>query len=176
MKALSLWQPWATAVALRSKRIETRHWSTRYRGPLAIHAAKRLNRLELAEYQRTDHWCAALNDAFNGNIRHLREVLPFGAIVATCNLVDCRPSESFGDEIDRVQRADIGGWTERQMGNFGPERFGWVLDDIQPLATPISFKGLQGLFDVPDALLRGDTSPLLVVDARPPVGTRDLFE
>lgn len=41
MKALSLHQPWASLVALGVKTIETRSWSTSYRGPLAIHAAKR---------------------------------------------------------------------------------------------------------------------------------------
>lgn len=40
MKALSLWQPWASLVAIGAKTIETRSWSTSYRGPLAIHAAK----------------------------------------------------------------------------------------------------------------------------------------
>lgn len=38
---LSLWQPWATLVALGVKSIETRSWSTKYRGPIAIHAAAR---------------------------------------------------------------------------------------------------------------------------------------
>ena len=40
MKALTLHQPWATLVAVGEKRIETRSWSTDYRGPLAIHAGK----------------------------------------------------------------------------------------------------------------------------------------
>ena len=40
MKVLTLTQPWATLVAIGAKRIETRSWSTKYRGPLAIHAAK----------------------------------------------------------------------------------------------------------------------------------------
>src|SRR5690348_17556570 len=40
MKALTLTQPWASLVAIGAKRIETRSWSTSYRGPLAIHAAK----------------------------------------------------------------------------------------------------------------------------------------
>lgn len=39
--ALTLWQPWASLVAWEEKRIETRSWSTSYRGPLVIHAAKR---------------------------------------------------------------------------------------------------------------------------------------
>lgn len=39
MKALTLWQPWASLVALGEKKIETRTWSTTYRGTLAIHAS-----------------------------------------------------------------------------------------------------------------------------------------
>jgi hypothetical protein len=42
MKVLSLTQPWATLAAIGAKKIETRSWSTAYRGPLAIHAAKGL--------------------------------------------------------------------------------------------------------------------------------------
>ena len=42
MKALPVTQPYATLVALGAKHIETRSWSTRYRGPLAIHAGKGL--------------------------------------------------------------------------------------------------------------------------------------
>lgn len=44
MKAITLTQPWATLVAIGAKRIETRSWATRYRGPLAIHAAKGIER------------------------------------------------------------------------------------------------------------------------------------
>ena len=42
MKALTLWQPWASLVALGWKSVETRCWSTKYRGPLAIHSAAKL--------------------------------------------------------------------------------------------------------------------------------------
>lgn len=35
---LTLHQPWATLIALGVKTIETRSWSTKYRGPIAIHA------------------------------------------------------------------------------------------------------------------------------------------
>lgn len=154
MKCISLWQPWSSAIALGSKRIETRGWSTKYRGPLAIHAAKRMVKSEMLDIQRSQVWQSALIDAYKGDIRFWWEVLPFGQIVATCELVDCRPSESFeASVLDRVRRADIGGWTERDMGNFTAGRFGWVLDKVVPLATPIPFKGLQGLFNVPDELV-----------------------
>lgn len=38
MKALSLWQPWASLMAFGEKKIETRCWSTKFRGEMAIHA------------------------------------------------------------------------------------------------------------------------------------------
>jgi hypothetical protein len=40
MKALSLLQPLALLVVIRAKKIETRLWSTPYRGPLLKHASK----------------------------------------------------------------------------------------------------------------------------------------
>jgi hypothetical protein len=36
-------QPWAWAVATGKKRIENRTWSTRYRGPVFIHASMKLD-------------------------------------------------------------------------------------------------------------------------------------
>jgi hypothetical protein len=158
MKAISLWQPWATAIALGSKRVETRHWSTNYRGLLAIHAAKRYVKHEMQHYECEPFWRGALSGALG--VHRLYSDLPFGAIVATCRLADVRPSEAFHPvEIDSLRHPDWQyrgrglSWTERQMGNFGPGRFGWVLEDIQPVRWPIPFRGLQGLFNVPDELL-----------------------
>ena len=39
MKALTILQPWASLIACGAKMIETRSWSTAYRGEIAIHAA-----------------------------------------------------------------------------------------------------------------------------------------
>jgi hypothetical protein len=41
MRCLTLTQPWATLVAVGAKQVETRNWSTRYRGRLAIHSPSR---------------------------------------------------------------------------------------------------------------------------------------
>ncbi|MFJ8779756.1 ASCH domain-containing protein [Streptomyces sp. NPDC102476] len=38
VRALTLWQPWASAIAYGTKRIENRRWATDYRGWLLIHA------------------------------------------------------------------------------------------------------------------------------------------
>ena len=155
MKALSLWQPWASAIAVGAKRIETRHWSTKYRGPLAIHAAKRRVLGELRHYQCSWNWCGALKPLglAMGNGFKLCDELPFGAIVATCELVDCRPTDSFTQAelmTPRRPSGEISGsydWNENQMGDFSPGRFGWVLEDIRALPEPIPYRGAQGLFN-----------------------------
>jgi hypothetical protein len=156
MKALSLWQPWASAIAIGAKTIETRSWYTSYRGPLAIHAAKRCIKSELILRGCEWIWRDALNPILDGD-RPLWEILPFGAIVAVCTLFDCQPTESFNvSELDTLKRPTKWngdpdspcGWTERQMGNFSPGRFGWVLSDVRALAQPLFIKGKQGLFDV----------------------------
>ena len=38
MKALTIRQPWADAIAHQSKRVENRTWKNAYRGPFLIHA------------------------------------------------------------------------------------------------------------------------------------------
>ena len=82
------------------------------------------------------------------------DLLPFGAVVATCELIDCRPTDSFTQkELDTVRYPEGNHqhsfcWTERQMGNFDLGRFGWVLDNIKALPEPIPWRGSQGLFEV----------------------------
>ncbi len=50
MKAITIWQPWASLLACGAKQYETRSWATSYRGPIAIHAAKK----NVLDYSRPD--------------------------------------------------------------------------------------------------------------------------
>jgi ASCH domain len=43
MKALTIRQPWAWSILFAGKNIENRSWSTKYRGPLLIHAGAALH-------------------------------------------------------------------------------------------------------------------------------------
>src|SRR4051812_1297342 len=163
MKALSLWQPWATAIACGSKRIETRSWQTPYRGALLIHAAARCVEMELIGCQCCWNWCGALMPAVGklmGTSTGLKSVLPFGALLGIAVLTDVRPTDSFTlGEIEEKRvppgESDIYTWTERQMGNFDLGRYGWVLDCVQAFERPIFYKGARGLFDVPDEVIYG---------------------
>lgn len=132
MRAISLWQPWASALALGFKRVETRHWSTNYTGPLVIHAAKRWTPAE-REFALTE---------YEGG--RLPEHLPLGALVATCTLIGCRRTEDVSHQL---------GWLERMYGNYDAGRFAWFLTDIKPLPEPIPYRGCQGFFNVPDDVL-----------------------
>lgn len=90
MKALTLTQPWASLVAVGEKRIETRSWSTNYRGELAIHAAAEFP----AEAKRLCDgavFANPLGKAMGWPGGRLSRLLPVGAVVATCRLVDCLP-------------------------------------------------------------------------------------
>ena len=151
MIAVTLWQPWATAIAVGAKHIETRGWQTGHRGPLAIHAAKRRIKGELRDFDMDPEWSAAL-----GILGHLEDELPFGAIVAICYLFDCLRTEWVAPEVlDTLHRREgwSAGWTERTMGDFTPGRYGWILNNITPLKKPLPYKGMQGFFNVPDQWL-----------------------
>lgn len=130
MKALSLWQPWGSLWARGRKANETRHWPIDYRGPLLIHAAKKLCvdvDPKLAEI---------LADEFGG---HWARELPRGALIGICDLISCTPTERMHVDAD-----------ENAQGNYAPGRFAWGCQNARLFAEPIPYKGMQGLFTVPD--------------------------
>src|ERR1700674_1154257 len=49
MLALSLREPWLTAVLDLGKRVENRRWNTSFRGRFLLHAAKAMTRAEYAD-------------------------------------------------------------------------------------------------------------------------------
>ncbi|MBD2019381.1 ASCH domain-containing protein [Leptolyngbya sp. FACHB-36] len=86
IRILSLWQPWASFIAWRLKQYETRSWYTAYRGLIAIHAAKR---------QVDAEGLHLIDQVFQLSGSHQRGICevksyPLGAIVAVCELTDCR--------------------------------------------------------------------------------------
>lgn len=132
MKAISLWQPWASAIALGLKTIETRSWSTKYRGELAIHAANRWAG-DQREFARIEHM-----------VGRLPARVPLGAIVAVATLSEVRSTYDLRVEVGPI---------ERIYGDYRDGRYGWVLTDIRPLREPIPYRGAQGFFNVPDEVL-----------------------
>ena len=154
VKALTIWQPWATAIALGIKHNETRSWNTNYRGPIAIHAAAK-NDAHLRGL-----WldvCGAMSDAghdyfikrvanngpyyieYRDNTREVICDLEFGAIIATANLVECIPITPEYVATLSPQELALGDYT------FG--RFAWVLEDVVMLDEPVPCRGGQRIWN-----------------------------
>ena len=155
MRALTLYQPWATAIAIGSKRIETRSWRTDYRGLLAIHASKKCDCHEIDYMMCCWHMDAALSPlggTMTPGARHWSKILTFGAIVGVVNLVGCLPTSSFTNgELNAKRyhisnRPESGVWTENQMGDFSMGRYGWRLENPRRLLTPIPCRGYQQIW------------------------------
>lgn len=140
MKALSLIQPWANLIALGEKRIETRSWSTPYRGPLAIHASKSIPR-EVREMASEE---PQFLDAFERHNVTLGD-LPCGVVVATAVLTHCVHVDR--DTRNRIGQSGKYPEDEVLFGDYTPGRFAWVLSDIRPLAEPVPARGSLGLWE-----------------------------
>ena len=132
MKALTLTQPWATAVARGVKSIETRSWATGYRGWLAIHAAKGWE---------VDDRQFALEEAY-AHLGLFPEQYPRACIVAIAKLVKVLPVE----DVDASA-------VEELFGNFDPGRFAWFLEDVTAIPLPVNCRGAQGLWNLPADVL-----------------------
>ena len=157
MKAITLTQPWATLVAIKAKRIDTRSWSTRYRGPLAIDAAKGYTN-EAMRLAFVEPFKTVLNNAGY----KLFSLLPRGAVIATCELVSVGlilrmpPIEILNwkwrgpDETEYCYEVDD---QERFFGDYSHGRYAWMLHNVQLLPEPIPSKGALGLWEWVELML-----------------------
>ena len=108
MKFLTIRQPWASLIAVGAKTIETRPFSTTYRGPLAIHAGKAEpvagaagypfhdglgDLMWMLERPWTEEEQVAQGLLADGDLCGFR--LPLGAVVAVCDLIDVVPIVSW---------------------------------------------------------------------------------
>jgi hypothetical protein len=128
IKCISLWQPWAWAMAKGLKLNETRHWSTNYRGPLAIHAAKK-------PFHRDDY-SPTFNDQLSLN-GFSDDQLVYGAVLCVVELFAVESTNYF--RPDTLQEA--------LYGNCEVDRFAWRTRNCRELETPVPLVGHQGLFD-----------------------------
>lgn len=149
MKTLTLWQPWATLVAMEEKRIETRCWSTKYRGKLAIHAAAKFPPKWVGASSRTDPFRDELADVFGARRdrddrygRHVDDILrglPCGKVLCVVEVTDVAA-------IDDMLRETLS-QRERVFGNYEAGRYAWHLKMVDVLEPPIPAKGSRMLWN-----------------------------
>lgn len=143
MKTISLTQPWATLIAIGAKTIETRSWTTTYRGPLAIHAAKSFPACAKNAALAPDFTSHLWPGIWYWHIPPMIDALPRGMVIATCELVACVRT----DDIYDSKWAELCTPQELAFGDYTYGRYAWILRDVQPLAQPILARGTLGLWE-----------------------------
>lgn len=146
MKAITILEPWASLIAGGAKQIETRSWSTKYRGPIAIHAGQETKRAfyslpiitALGVSCVSDHWL------------HIR----LGSVIAIANLVDCLQVRGTASlKIGTEQRVAailennmrVTG-NELELGNYTHGRYAWILANVRRI-EPVPARGRQRLWE-----------------------------
>jgi len=135
MKALSMHQPWAQMILDGVKTIETRKWSTNYRGEILICASKQFDFAIPLSTQRILH-----DEKNHYNISFL---FPIGVTLCIADLVDCRKM-THEDE------------TEACIEVY-PKAHSLILQNVRrvrQLELPKEIKWRLGLFPVPDEFVK----------------------
>ena len=131
MKALSVRQPWAWAVARGHKDVENRSWTTAHRGPLLLHAS-----------MRVDLDACASPLILDAGWRADDPVAAIGAIIAVVDLADvCAASAPASGTA-----CECGTWAQ-------PGTYHWRLTNPRILARPVLALGRLGLWEPADSLI-----------------------
>lgn len=148
MRILTVRQPWAWAIIHGGKDVEnrTRNIAGDYRGPVAIHVAKRLPPFQ-------EHWDAGTAIAAIAGRRPLfHDMRSMGAIIGVVDLIDVHSASVIGGcgRMDNNCAEHPAGCRHHcSPWAMGPAADGWfqhlVLADPRPLADPIPYRGALGL-------------------------------
>lgn len=130
MKAITVRQPWAWCIATGHKPEENRGWTTKYRGPLAIHAGGTV------DVDSVDMVKSMLVEL--GVVPTMETPVPdqhltaTGAVIAVADLVGiCTDSA----------RCRCSMWAGLGQNH-------WKLRNVEPLADPVPARGRQSLWDI----------------------------
>lgn len=147
MKAITLWQPWASLIADKRKRHETRSWCpprTLKGEVMLIHAGKTVDKSYAKWFGYVDA---------EGAI-----TCPTGCFVATARLYAvCQVQQQIiGADGDELAICNDAYNPHRKgieipvddYGNFAPGRFLWEFIDVSPIVPPTPARGRQKIWDV----------------------------
>ena len=174
MKAISLWQPWASLMQTGAKQIETRSWSTNYRGPLLICSTKsgpparemkhmlskkifQLGLAELVEKGLQEKLEQAYSEfknipygkTFSSEFDYhpvKPKHLPLGKALCVVDLVDVMPVEEIPGLPFILTTQEL------NFGDYSKGRYAWHTENLRPI-KPVPVKGQQGLFNPPAELI-----------------------
>jgi len=129
-KALTVREPWASAIVYAGKDIENRTWQTHYRGPIAIHAGAAFDEADLD---------LLVKQVKGGPKKELRYWLKKGMSKhwETFDLADPGNIVGIGMLVDCVDKSSSP-WYEGEWG--------WLIQGVIPI-QPVPMKGALGLWN-----------------------------
>jgi len=142
IRAISLHQPWAGAIALGIKTLETRPWATQVRGDLLICSTKKkVSELELpANYELIYKNCS----------KEDKDILELqGHAICIVEVVDCVGTNdpSFAKRTSKQTKNDF------LWGNYNRDRYVWVTRNMRRV-KPVPVRGAQGFYFVEKKLIK----------------------
>jgi hypothetical protein len=160
MRALTVRQPFAWAIAYGGKCVENRSRPLGYRGPVAIHAGLELHYPGFFPVQTPEgHAAAQALNALGGrsNFWDPRRYVPIslregphpglalGAVIAVAEIAGCHHADEcmLPEYLIGTGRAGCCAWAMR--GQFHIELAG-----VRPLAVPVPCRGMLGLWRLPE--------------------------
>ena len=161
MKALTVWQPWASLIVGSTdtppqKPVENRDWrppASLVGQRIAIHAGRKMD--DDAAYE------IFKSKAFGSVAPPYRTLalFPLGAVVGVATLDrvigPCRDVSIFFERrFERVPQPTIDSWGLGDELRWYMGSLGWVFRDQIALAAPVTVKGAQGLWTLPSDVER----------------------
>jgi hypothetical protein len=153
MKALTIWQPWASLVMIRAKRLEFRKWDYRKREPklegqrIVIHAGSRPIRVQEVLDLKTE-----LLEDRSSLIRELALPLLDRLLEADRCQGVIELSAGLGTVvIGRPRRVDAL-FKAPDSDRIDHHMFAWPVSDPRPFPEPRPMSGLQGFWNWPERI------------------------
>lgn len=139
LRAITVRQPWAWAIAHGGKTIENRSRGTSYRGPLLIHAGAGWSARGDSDPRVLDAWTTLGHPITAGRVSMAPRLVPLAKVIAVAQLVDSHPDADCCRPWGESEYAENGGHVVRGIHHL-------VLEDVRPLREPIPARGSLGLW------------------------------
>lgn len=131
-------QPWATLFVVREAKFETRSWKTNYRGPLAIHTSKKIDKKVCSHVAIQS--LLAKHDCTTSQ-------LPTVVIIAVCKLVNCLKVVENNETWAVLEDGRIVSGNNYFLGDFRVGNYAWEVEGMRMLDDYIPAKGQLGLWE-----------------------------
>lgn len=132
MKALTVKQPWATAIISLGKDVENRSRLTKYRGLLYIHAAK-------------THSQEGVDFLATRGIFRVPTMATLGKVIGTVDVIDCHHADDCwtgsADANNVAHEEHCSDWAMEGL-------YHWVLANPKPLERPFPAVGKLGIWNL----------------------------